>query len=133
MCSHCCLYCRRPIPSRLSNELFDWPIGKTESQSEIMFKGQLGSLITTIFVSLVSILRTQSGYSTMQKSWSDHFSNLREEFLKTFSTIAYNNYLIGQLAKLKANQKSCSKVNSGRCYRCHVQNIAQCNRSTGPF
>ena len=38
--------------------------------------------------------------------------------------------MIGQLAKLKANQKSCSKVNSGRCYRCHVQNIAQCNRST---
>jgi hypothetical protein len=38
-------------------------------------------LITTIFVSLVSILRTQSGYSTMQKSWSDHFSNLREEWV----------------------------------------------------
>ena len=32
------------IPSRLNNELFDWPIGKTESQSEIVFKGQLGSL-----------------------------------------------------------------------------------------
>jgi hypothetical protein len=47
-------------------------------------------LITTIFVSLVSILRIQSGYSTMQKSWYDHFSNLREDFLKTFSTIAYN-------------------------------------------
>ena len=46
--------------------------------------------IISIFVSLVSILRTQSGYSTMQKSWSDHFSNLREDFLKTFSTIAYN-------------------------------------------
>ena len=44
MCSHCCLCRRRPIPSRLNNELFDWPIGKTESQSEIVFKGQLGSL-----------------------------------------------------------------------------------------
>ena len=38
---------RRPIPSRLNNELFDQPIGKTESQSEIVFKGQLGSVLQT--------------------------------------------------------------------------------------
>ena len=42
-----------------------------------------------------------------------------------------SNYLIGQSAKLKANQKSCSKVNLGRCYKSHVQNIAQCNSSSG--
>jgi hypothetical protein len=41
------------------------------------------------------------------------------------------NYLIGQSTKLKANQKSCSKINSGRCYRRQVQNIAQCNSSSG--
>jgi hypothetical protein len=45
MHSHCCLCRRRPIPSQLNNELFDWPIGKTESQSEIVFKGQLGSVL----------------------------------------------------------------------------------------
>jgi hypothetical protein len=33
------------MPSRLSNALFDWPIGKTESQSEIVFKGQLESVL----------------------------------------------------------------------------------------
>ena len=42
MCSHSCLCRRRPIPSRLNNKLFDSPIGKTESQSEFVFKGQLG-------------------------------------------------------------------------------------------
>ena len=47
MCNHCCLCRRRPIPSRLSNELFDWPIGKTESQSKIVFKGQLWSVLQT--------------------------------------------------------------------------------------
>ena len=46
-CSHCCLCRRRPIPSRLNNKLFNWPIGKTESQSEIVFKGQLGSVLQT--------------------------------------------------------------------------------------
>ena len=32
---------------RINNELFDWPIGKTESQSEFMFKGQLASVLYT--------------------------------------------------------------------------------------
>ena len=45
MCSHSCLCRRRPIPSRLNNESFDWPIGKTERQSEIVFKGQLESVL----------------------------------------------------------------------------------------
>ena len=47
MCSHGCLCRGRPIPSQLNNELFDWPIDKTESQSEIVFKGQLGSVLYT--------------------------------------------------------------------------------------
>ena len=47
MCSHCCLYRRRQIPNRLNNELLDWSIGKTVSQSEIVFKGQLGSVLQT--------------------------------------------------------------------------------------
>ena len=32
---------------RINNELFNWPIGKTESQSEFMFKGQLASVLYT--------------------------------------------------------------------------------------
>ena len=47
MCSHCCLCRRRQIPCRLNNELFDWSIDKTESLSEIVFKGQLGSVLET--------------------------------------------------------------------------------------
>jgi hypothetical protein len=35
MCSHCCLCRRRQIPCRLNNELFDWSIGKTVSQSAV--------------------------------------------------------------------------------------------------
>ena len=47
MCSHSCLCRRRPIPSRLNNKLFDSQIGKTESQSEFVFKGQLGWVLQT--------------------------------------------------------------------------------------
>ena len=51
-----------------------------------------------------------------------------------------SNYLFGQSAKLKANQKLCSKVNSGRCSidaTCRILHSAivhrECNRSTGLF
>ena len=73
------------IPSRLNNELFDWPIGKTESQSEIVFKGQLGS--------------SRAEYCSAIVHWSAidrqaHFNSEKYIILK-FDSIKQKNTLLG--------------------------------------
>ena len=62
--------------------------------------------------------------------------NITNILYNAYISLALNKYSkrINRLSNrqnCKTNQKSCSKVNSGLCFRRHVQNIAQCNSSSG--